>query len=151
MQQAVRSSWCVVAAVATAVAAWAGVVTGAALVAATGAEVMVSMAVISAAASAVSTIVIVGGTHAITNGCAIDEPRLRPFGGAANRGTHRSMRSYSHWRSSMPNSSTLSLIASVATLLMSVVPGTAQAGPQSIFKKSTEPSSIEKGAMAKSW
>ena len=67
------------------------------MVAATGAEVMVSIAVISAAASAVSTIVIVGGAHPITNGSAIDEPRLRPFGGAANRGTHRSMQSYSHW------------------------------------------------------
>jgi hypothetical protein len=51
----------------------------------------------------------------------------------------------------MPNSSTLSFIASVATLLMSVVPGTAQAGPQSIFKKSTEPSSIENAAQRCYW
>jgi hypothetical protein len=34
---------------------------------------------------------------------------------------------------------------------MSVVPGTAQAGPQSIFKKSTEPSSIEKAAQRCYW
>jgi hypothetical protein len=59
----------------------------AATVAATGAEVMVSIAVISAAASAVSTIVIVGGALAITNGSAIDEPRLRPSRG---RGQPRS-------------------------------------------------------------
>jgi hypothetical protein len=51
----------------------------------------------------------------------------------------------------MPNSLTLSLIASVATLLMSVVPGTAQAGPQSIFKNCTEPSSIEKAAQRCFW
>ena len=57
----------------------------------------------------------------------------------------------SRWRSSMPNASTLSLIASVATLFMSVVPGTAQAGPQSIFKISTEPSSIEKVAQRCFW
>jgi len=74
-----------------------------------------------------------------------------PFGGAANRETHRSMRSYPRWRSSMPNASTLSLIASVATLLMSVVPGTAQAGPQSIFKTATEPSGIEMAAQRCFW
>ena len=51
----------------------------------------------------------------------------------------------------MPNSSTLSLIATVATLFMSVVPGTAQAGPQSIFKVSTGPSSIEKAAQRCFW
>jgi hypothetical protein len=51
----------------------------------------------------------------------------------------------------MPNSSTLSLIASVATLLMSVVPGTAQAGPQSIFKKSTESFGIEMAAHRCFW
>ena len=51
----------------------------------------------------------------------------------------------------MPNASSLSLIASVATLFMSVVPGTAQAGPQSTFKISTEPSSIEKVAQRCFW
>lgn len=51
----------------------------------------------------------------------------------------------------MHNSSTLSLIASVATLLMSLVPGAAQAGPQNIFRKPTEPSSIGKAAQSCYW
>lgn len=37
--------------------------------------------------------VVAGGAHAISERSAIDEPRLRPFGGAANRRAQRSMRS----------------------------------------------------------
>jgi hypothetical protein len=51
----------------------------------------------------------------------------------------------------MHNSSTLSLIASIATLLMSAVPGAAQAAPQNTSKKSTEPSSIENAAQRCFW
>jgi hypothetical protein len=51
----------------------------------------------------------------------------------------------------MPNASTLSLIASVATLLMSVVPGSTQASPQSNFKTSTGPSGIEEAAQRCFW
>jgi len=42
---------------------------------------MVSMAVVSLAASAGSTMVIVGGARAITNGSAIDDLGGAPFGG----------------------------------------------------------------------
>jgi hypothetical protein len=53
--------------------------------------------------------------------------------------------------SPMPNSSTVSLIASFAAIVMSVIPGTAQAGPQSIFKMVTGSSSMEKAAQRCSW
>jgi hypothetical protein len=36
---------------------------------------------------------VAGGAHAFTERSVIDEPRLRSFGGAANRRTQRSMRS----------------------------------------------------------
>ena len=61
-------------AVAATAEGWAVVVTAPPLVAATGAEVILSIAVISAAASAVSTIVIVGGALVVTDRSAPDGP-----------------------------------------------------------------------------